>query len=143
MAKELSLTVAGRIDSEWANQLPEKRKEIWEYNNVLAEEIMDEIPLDRLGGLVVVCAPELFMPDRQQERVRARDAVNLAFGKVALATTTEALHNAVMSVHSDPIELLATSLRRRLHDPQVGNETWFLPVNHVEVLESVPDAIRS
>lgn len=130
--------VIGKITTGWAETLPDKAKNIWQYNGFNGEELLNDIPVHMLGGLTVSFSPVIIVPTREKS-LSPYPTVNLSFGDYGIATDTSRLLKASIEQRGDD-DPLTMALKIRSHPHQKlehdGNENWVLPLKGVELLKS-------
>lgn len=123
--EQLTFNIPGSIDTEWALQLWRNAASICEYNQPDYQNISSQIALPQLRGKQSDFADRLF--DRRAQQEFSGLHINLAFGDLAVATTTEKIHHKLSEPNIAQTRL-AEQLRRRLVNPTVGNELLFIPI---------------
>lgn len=132
---------AFRIDEEWAMRI--KHVHIFNHNQPSAEDLLSEVNVRSLGGLVVPLPVEDVVSYAEiREIMQRRSAVTLAFVQRAIMSDTELLLAAAFDQRGPEDELtLQLQHRNQPTDQHGSNETWFLPVAGVEIFDCI-DAVR-
>lgn len=124
--------LTGKIDPDWASEIATNAVDVWQFNGYSTETILGEVPIDRLGGLVVWFHTEIQLPNDMVTMREATSTVNLALGsELGLVTDTKLLLNASRFLRgaNDPLSV-ALEQRSRPNSKlgHGGNEKWLFPV---------------
>lgn len=130
--------LTGKIDPDWASEIGRNGLDVWSLNDTNSEELLRDVPLDRLGGLVVCFGTEVVLPKEIEAIRAAHSVVDLINSKprIGLVTDTKKLLTAslMQNGRSDPLtEALQT---RSIPNSRLGhgrNEKWFFPVVALEL----------
>lgn len=124
--------LTGEIDPNWATEIATNAIDVWQFNRYNAECIQGEVPLARLGGLVVWFHTEIQLPNNMVSLQDAHSTVNLALGsEVGLVTDTRLLLNASRLQRGADDSLSLALEKRSKPNPELGhggNEKWLFPI---------------
>ncbi len=124
--------LTGRISSEWAENVYNNPVKVWQFNHYNAEEILRDVPVNRLGGLAVRFGQELLLPKDMGRLHKSHSCVDLVLGsEVGLMTDTKQLLNAAQQQREDDhllIEALTQRSRPNSNLGHDGNENWLFPI---------------
>jgi hypothetical protein len=130
--------LTGKIDPDWATEIGRNGFDVWRQNHTNSEELLRDVPLDRLGGLIVCFGTGVVLPKEIEAIRAAHSAVDLVNSepRVGLVTNTKNLLSAslMQNGRSDPLtEALQTRSIPNSRLGHGGNEKWFFPVVALEL----------
>lgn len=123
--------LVGEINKEWAAWVAYQQVDIWQFNRYNAEVIQGDVPLAKLGGLVVTFAKNIVVDEEDAEDFNRHGIVNLAFNEPSLVTSTPELLAAAQETFLEDTQIIKALKKRCGPDSDLGHsgtERWLFPV---------------
>lgn len=130
--------LTGKIDPDWASEIGANGFDVWRLNDTNSEELLRDVPLGRLGGLIVCFGTGVVLPQEIETLRAAHYAVDLVNvePRIGLVTDTKSLLTASLMQNGQSNPLTEALQTRSVPNSRLGhggNEKWFFPVVALEL----------